>query len=218
MKNNRPNSSPDPPKAVVSRMSLYLRELEQLLSEGKKTISSRKLARMLGVTDAQVRKDFAYFGQFGYPGVGYRCRELAEEIKRILGTNRVWSVALVGCGNLGRALLGHKGFQSKGFRIVQAFDVEKEIVGSKIEGIEVQHLSKLTEELCQEQGIHLGILAVPATAAEQVVDRLVKAGITGILNFAPVTLNLSKSVTVAGVDLAIELEQLSFAVVKQLEK
>ena len=96
--------------------------------------------------------------------------------------------------------------------------MEKEIVGSKIEGIEVQHLSELTEELCQEQGIHLGILAVPATAAEQVVDRLVKAGITGILNFAPVMLNLSKSVTVAGVDLAIELEQLSFAVVKQLEK
>ena len=199
-------------------MSLYLRELEQLGAEGKKTISSRKLARMLGVTDAQVRKDFAYFGQFGYPGVGYRCRELAEEIKRILGTDRVWSVALVGCGNLGRALLGHRGFQSKGFRIVRAFDVEKEIVGSKIEGIEVQHLSELTEELCQEQGIHLGILAVPATAAEQVVDRLVKAGITGILNFAPVMLNLSKSVTVAGVDLAIELEQLSFAVVKQLEK
>ena len=218
MKNNRPNPSSDPPKAVVSRMSLYLRELEQLGAEGKKTISSRKLARMLGVTDAQVRKDFAYFGQFGYPGVGYRCRELAEEIKRILGTDRVWSVALVGCGNLGRALLGHRGFQSKGFRIVRAFDVEKEIVGSKIEGIEVQHLSELTEELCQEQGIHLGILAVPATAAEQVVDRLVKAGITGILNFAPVMLNLSKSVTVAGVDLAIELEQLSFAVVKQLEK
>ena len=110
-------------------MSLYLRELEQLGAEGKKTISSRKLARMLGVTDAQVRKDFAYFGQFGYPGVGYRCRELAEEIKRILGTDRVWSVALVGCGNLGRALLGHRGFQSKGFRIVRAFDVEKEIIG-----------------------------------------------------------------------------------------
>ena len=222
MKNNRSNPSPDPPKdppkAVVSRMSLYLRELEQLRSEGKKTISSRKLARMLGVTDAQVRKDFAYFGQFGYPGVGYRCRELVEEIKRILGTNRVWSVALVGCGNLGQALLGHRGFQSKGFRIARAFDVKKGIVGSEIEGIEVQHLDELTEELCQEHGIHLGILAVPAVAAEKVVDRLVKAGITGILNFAPVTLNLSKSVTVAGVDLAIELEQLSFAVVKQLEK
>lgn len=210
--------SPDPPKAVVSRMSLYLRELEQLLAEGKKTISSRKLAGLLGVTDAQVRKDFAYFGQFGYPGVGYRCGELADEIKRILGTNRVWSVALVGCGNLGRALLGHRGFQSKGFQIIRAFDVEKEIVGSQIEGIQVQHLDELTEELCQEHEIHLGILAVPATAAEQVVERLVKAGITGILNFAPVTLNLTKSVSVTGVDLAIELEQLSFAVVKQLEK
>lgn len=199
-------------------MSLYLRELEQLLAADKKTISSIKLARLLGITDAQVRKDFAYFGQFGYPGIGYRCQELADEIKRIMGTNRIWPVILVGCGNLGQALLGHDGFQSKGFRIVAAFDVDKQIVGRKIDGIPVQHLDDLTEDLCQELKIHLAILAVPATAAEKVADRMAKAGITGILNFAPVTLKFSKSVSVVGVDLAIELEQLSFAVVKQLGK
>lgn len=218
LKNNKSNSSPDPPKAVVSRMSLYLRELEQLLADGKKTISSTKLARLLGITDAQVRKDFAYFGQFGYPGIGYRCHELAEEIKRIMGTNRVWPVVLVGCGNLGRALLGHDGFQSKGFQIVAAFDVAPSIVGQVVEGIQIQHLDSLTREFCQTHEIHMGVLAIPAEAAEKVAEHLVQAGISGILNFAPVTLNFPKSVTIAGVDLAIELEQLSFAVVKQLGK
>lgn len=199
-------------------MSLYLRELEQLLAEGKKTISSTKLARLLGITDAQVRKDFAYFGQFGYPGIGYRCHELADEIKRIMGTNRIWPVVLVGCGNLGRALLGHDGFHSKGFRIVAAFDVAPSIVGQTVEGIEIRHLDELTKEYCQSNDIHMGILAIPADAAEKVAEHLVQAGISGILNFAPVTLNFPKSVTIAGVDLAIELEQLSFAVVKQKGK
>ena len=199
-------------------MSLYLREVVKLLAEGKKTISSTKLARLLGITDAQVRKDFAYFGQFGYPGIGYRCHELEREIKRILGTNRMWPVALVGSGNLGQALLGHDGFQAKGFQIVAAFDVEEKVIGKKIDGIQIQHLDELTEELCQQENLRLAILAVPASAAQKVAERIVKAGIVGILNFAPVTLNFSKYVSVAGVDLAIELEQLSFAVVKQLEK
>lgn len=199
-------------------MSLYLRELEQLLAEGKKTISSTKLARLLGITDAQVRKDFAYFGQFGYPGIGYRCHELADEIKRIMGTNRVWPVVLVGCGNLGRALLGHDGFHAKGFRIMAAFDVEPDLVGQKIESIEIQHLDELNKEFCRKHDIHMAILAIPADAAENVAEHLVQAGISGILNFAPVMLNFPKSVTIAGVDLAIELEQLSFAVVKQLGK
>ncbi len=199
-------------------MSLYLREMEILLAQGKKTISSTKLARMLGVTSSQIRKDFAYFGQFGYPGIGYRCQELVNEIKRILGTNRTWPVVLVGCGNLGRALLGHDGFLAKGFQIVAAFDVDKDLVGGEIEGIAVQHLDELSEKLCREKSVHLAILAVPAQAADRVAEKMVQAGIAGILNFAPVTLKLPKSVKVAGVDLAIELQQLSFAVVKQLER
>src|SRR6188474_2240593 len=111
------------PKAVVSRLSLYLRELQHLVRDGHETTSSTQLGKVLGFTDAQVRKDLAYFGQFGYPGIGYRCDELIREIRRILGTHRPWPVAMVGAGNLGRALLGYKGFEQQGFRVVAAFDI-----------------------------------------------------------------------------------------------
>ena len=210
---------PDPivPKAVVSRLSLYLRELQQLLRVGKKTISSSNLGRRLGVTDAQVRKDFAYFGQFGYPGIGYRCEELVTEIRRILGTDRTWPVALMGCGNLGQALLGYRGFGKQGFEVVAAFDVDSETVGQTFEGLTVLHVDALPS-VVEEREIRLAILAVPAKAANQAVESLVEAGITGILNFAPVTLNLPKTVSVVGVDLAMELEQLAFAVVKRAPK
>ncbi len=214
MSNHKPVPDPNVPKAVVSRLSLYLRELQQLLRIGKKTISSSKLGRRLGVTDAQVRKDFAYFGHFGYPGIGYRCEELVLEIRRILGTDRTWPVALIGCGNLGQALLGYRGFGKQGFQVELAFDIDPAIVGQTFEGLKVIHLDQM-RELVQEKDVRLAILAVPAKSANQAVETLVAAGITGILNFAPVTLNLPKSVSVVGVDLAMELEQLAFAVVKQ---
>ena len=205
------------PKAVVSRMSLYLRELQHLIREEKKTISSRKLGRLLGLTDAQVRKDLAYFGQFGYPGIGYRCEELVEEIRRILGTDRIWPAAMIGVGNLGQALLGYRGFQSQGFDVLAAFDTDKKIVGTVICGLKVHHLSDL-KKIVRENAIQLAILAVPTEAATSVVEAIVDSGIHGVLNFAPVTLNLPKSVSVVGVDLAMELEQLAFAVVSKTEK
>ena len=195
-------------------MSLYLRELQQLLRNGKKTISSSKLGQRLGVTGAQVRKDFAYFGQFGYPGIGYRCEELIVEIRRILGTDRTWPVALVGCGNLGQALLGYRGFDKQGFCVSLAFDIDPKIVGQTFQGLTVIHLDSMAE-LVQKAEIRLAILAVPAKAANQAIDYLVEAGITGVLNFAPVTLKLPKTISVVGVDLAMELEQLAFAVIKQ---
>ncbi|MFK7767131.1 MAG: redox-sensing transcriptional repressor Rex [Mariniblastus sp.] len=214
---NKPEPESNVPKAVVSRMSLYLRELQQLMRVGKETISSSKLGRRLGVTDAQVRKDFAYFGQFGYPGIGYRCAELVMEIRRILGTDRTWPVALIGCGNLGQALLGYHGFDKQGFRVEVAFDVDPNIVGNTYEGLTVMHLDRMPS-VAAKKDIKLAILAVPAVAANQAVESLVEAGITGILNFAPVTLNLPKTVSVVGVDLAMELEQLAFAVIKQTTK
>src|SRR5471032_122099 len=119
-----PPLSKDVPKAVVTRLSLYLRELQHLVRTGKATVSSHQLGQLLGFSDAQVRKDLTYFGHFGHPGVGYRCEELASAIRRILGTDRVWTVGLVGVGNLGRALLGYRGFAAKGFRIVAAFDAD----------------------------------------------------------------------------------------------
>lgn len=217
MNSNRPIPDSSVPKAVVNRLSFYLRELQQLSKSGRKTISSSRLGKRLGITGAQVRKDFTYFGQFGYPGIGYRCEELIGRIREILGTDRLWPVALVGCGNLGQALMGYGGFEKQGFKVVAAFDVDQALVGSRVGGVEVTHLDRVPE-LAASLGIRLAILAVPANAARPVADRLAKAGIEGILNFAPVTLNLSPSTSVVGVDLAMELEQLAFAVVKNASK
>jgi len=206
-----PESDSQVPKAVVSRLSLYLREIQHLIRDGRETTSSSELGRLLGFSDAQVRKDLAYFGHFGHPGIGYRCDELVAAVKRILGTDRDWPVVLVGTGNLGHALLGYKGFGRQGFRIVAAFDVDSEKVGTSIEGVQIHHLDQLPA-IAKEQNVKLGMIAVPAAAAQTVADRLVAVGVEGIVNFAPVTINLPDSVSHVGVDLAIELEQLSFAV------
>lgn len=199
------------PKAVVNRLSLYLRELQHLLRDGHATVSSSQLGTLLGFTDAQVRKDLAYFGHFGHPGVGYRCDELIAAIKGILGTDRQWTVAMVGVGNLGRALLGYKGFASQGFQIVAAFDADPTIAGTTLEGVPIKPLEEL-EETVKKERVTLGVIAVPAGAAQSVADRLVTAGVSGILNFAPVTLSLAPEVSQVGVDLATELEQLCFSV------
>ena len=202
------------PKAVVSRLSLYLRELQHLVRDGHQRTSSSQLGSLLGFSDAQVRKDLAYFGHFGHPGIGYRCDDLIREIRRILGTDRDWPVAIVGTGNLGRALLGYKGFSHQGFRIVAAFDIDPQRVGTEFDGVRVYHLDELPGVAAQH-GIKLGLVAVPAAAAQAVADRLCAAGVEGIVNFAPVTITLPEGVRQVGVDLAIELEQLSFAVVNR---
>lgn len=204
------------PKAVVSRLSLYLRELQHLLRGGQNTVSSSQLGQLLGFTDAQVRKDLTYFGHFGHPGVGYRCDELVTAIKGILGTDREWTVAMVGVGNLGRALLGYRGFASQGFKIVAAFDVEASKTASPIDGIPVYPIESLPK-VVSENAVTLGLIAVPAEAAQGVADQLIEAGVTGILNFAPVTLSLPEGVSQVGVDLATEMEQLCFSVANRVE-
>jgi redox-sensing transcriptional repressor len=200
------------PKVVVSRLSLYLRELQHLVRDGHETTNSKHLGQLLGVTAAQVRKDLAYFGQFGYPGIGYRCQELIVEFKRILGTSEPWGVALLGMGNLGRALLRYRGFASQGFRISAAFDVDEQLIGQTVEGIKVHSMAALPIKVPQLQ-IKLAMIAVPAVAAQEVADQAVESGIKGLLNFAPMTITLPDHVQSVGIDLAIELEQLSFAVV-----
>lgn len=209
-------TSKDPvgvPKAVVSRLSLYLRELQHWQREGKETVSSTQLGKLLGFTDAQVRKDLAYFGQFGYPGIGYKCQELIDAIRSILGTDRSWPVALVGCGHLGRALMGYKGFQQQGFDIVAAFDSDPKKIGEPLGEMRIADIKNFLE-IADKLSIRLVILSVPAAVAQRGAEALVDSGITGILNFAPVTLSLPNHVRVIGVDLAIEFEQLAFAVVK----
>lgn len=202
------------PPVVVNRLSLYLREVQRLLREGQPTTSSSQLGSRLGFTDAQVRKDLAFFGQFGQPGVGYRCEDLALAIRHILGTHQPWPVALVGVGNLGRALAGYHGFHNQGFHIAAAFEVDPEKIGLPLEGLLVQHIDELSR-IVQERGIRLALLAVPAASAQEVCDRIVAAGVAGILNFAPVTLNAPAHVSVVGVDLAKELEQLTFQVINR---
>lgn len=205
------------PKAVVNRLSLYLRELQHLMRDGNETISSTHLGRLLGFTDAQVRKDLAYFGPFGYPGIGYRCEELVSAIKKILGTHQPWPLVIVGMGNLGRALIGYRGFQHQGFQTVAAFDTDPNKVGQRIDEVPVHHLNDLGT-IVREQQVRLAVIAVPGASAQRVADVLVEAGIEGVLNFAPVTINVPTHVHLVGVDLAIELEQLSFAVVNRIPR
>jgi redox-sensing transcriptional repressor len=205
------------PKVVVSRLSLYLRELQRLVASGQQTISSGQLGTLLGFSDAQVRKDLGFFGQFGYPGVGYRCDELIRAMRDILGTNHSWNVAMVGAGNLGQALLGYRGFGRQNFAIAAAFDADPSKVGLTIQGLRIQPLDELADTI-REKGIRLGMIVVPADHAQAAADRLVAAGIEGIVNFAPVTLTLPPHVQNVGVDLAIELEQLSFAVTSKLSR
>jgi redox-sensing transcriptional repressor len=213
-----PNPRPDSavvPAAVVNRLSLYLRELQHLVEEGTQTTSSSQLGERLGFSDAQVRKDLAHFGNFGHPGIGYRCDELIGEIRRILGTDRKWSVALVGVGNLGRALLGYRGFESQGFSLAAAFDSDPAKVGTQVEGVEILSIDQLPQ-IVAERRIELGLVAVPAPFAQAAADLLVAAGVGGIVNFAPVTLALPEGVSQVGVDLARELEQVAFAVASRL--
>ena len=212
----KPTTTPrEVPAVVVSRLSLYLRELQHLVRAGRATVSSSQLATLFGFTDAQVRKDLAYFGHFGHPGIGYRCGELIAEIRRILGTDRQWIVTMVGVGNMGRALLRYKGFAAQGFRVVAAFDHDSRIVGSQLEGVPVYDVNRLGE-IVRNQKIQLGMITVPATQAQQVADQLVAAGILGIVNFAPVALSLPEGIGLVGVDLTTELEQLAFSVANRL--
>ncbi len=204
----RGQSIPDP---AVRRICLYLRQLEQLRDQKVQKVSSRELAQALHLSAAQVRKDLGYFGQFGRPGSGYDVKGLIEQLRHILGTDRITNVILVGAGDLGRALLRYRGFGKKGFRLVGAFDVENSKIGRKVGQVVVQHTDQM-EKIIRDNGVLLAVVAVPVEAAQEVTDRLQQAGVKGILNFAPVTLQTDPEVSVGPVDIAAYLEQLSFQV------
>lgn len=198
-------------RASIGRFSIYLRHLEALLSEGTATVSSSILGEALGITDAQVRKDLAGLGTLGQPGIGYRTEELSGAIRRLLGVDRGWKAALVGVGNLGRALLGYRGFSQRGFQLVALFDLDPSKVGIDVEGLLI-HPSEAISSIIPASGAELGLLAVPSQAAQPMADALVGAGIRGLLNFAPVTLRVPPEVKVVAVDLTVQLEQLAFLV------
>ncbi len=199
------------PKAVVNRVCLYLRQLEAFGRQGESTVSSSQLGAALGINDAQVRKDLAFFGQFGYPGIGYRIEGLIGELRRVLGIDRDWPIVLIGLGNLGRALLKYKHFRRRGFRIVALFDNDPNKVGQTLDGMTVQAF-ELLPEVAASKSISLAVLSVPAGVAQIVADQIVACGIPGILNFAPTTLNVPPSVSVVAVDLSVQLEHLAYKV------
>lgn len=215
MSQNHPASKPAPssiPLPAVKRLSLYLRELEDLLELGRTTVSSKQLGQALSLTDAQVRKDLGYFGQFGQPGIGYGVAQLAMELRRLLGSDQVSNVCVVGVGNIGRALLDHGGFKRKGFHFVAAFDASDAVVGQSVHGLRVSPMADLPR-VVQSQSVRFGIIAVPAAAAQSVCDQLVQAGVTALLNFAPKRLKVPEHVSISSVDLAVQLEQLAFQVI-----
>lgn len=199
------------PNPAVKRLSLYLRQLETFKRKDRRTISSRQLGESLGLTDAQVRKDLAYFGQFGHPGIGYRVDELIGQVRHILGTDKVWNVLLIGAGNLGRALSAYKGFNAKGFRLTAIFDADSTKTGRKLGPFTIQPIRELVETVKKDQ-IRLAMIAVPADNAQGVVDQLVEAGVKGILNFAPTSVTVPPHIALNAVDLSVQLEQLSFQV------
>jgi len=199
------------PSPAVKRLSLYLRQLESFKRKDRRTISSKQLGESLNLTDAQVRKDLAYFGQFGHPGIGYRVDDLIGQLRKILGTDKTWNVLLVGAGNLGRALVAYRGFDAKGFRLAAVFDRDPSKIGTKLGDFTIHALDEL-QKIVTEMSIRLGIIAVPADVAQEVADLLVSAGVRGLLNFAPVSIQVPPEVAINAVDLAVQLEQLSFQV------
>jgi redox-sensing transcriptional repressor len=203
------------PRATVTRLAFYLRELQQMHRAELANVRSQSIAEKLGLKDSQVRKDLSCLGTVGQRGVGYRVDELIQNIQHVLGTDRAWNVILVGVGNLGRALTGYKGFGEQGFRLVGAFDSDPKKIGHKVGGLLIQDLGSLSS-FASVQAIDLAILAVPATAAQSVLSVIEEANISGVLNFAPVAVRPSQAgrTVVQEVDLAIELQRLAFSVVR----
>jgi redox-sensing transcriptional repressor len=197
------------PDATVARLPIYLRALYALAERGVSTVSSDELATAAGVNSAKLRKDLSHLGSYGIRGVGYDVEYLVYQVSRALGLNQNWPVVIVGAGNLGRALANYGGFVSRGFRIAAMLDSDQSLVGRELGSVVVRHVSEL-EEIVASSGIAIGVIAVPAPAAQAVCDRLVAAGVTSILNFAPLVLNVPDGVDVRKVDLSIELQILAF--------
>ena len=196
--------------STVRRLSAYLRFLEDFETRGLNTISSEELAKRGGTTSAQVRKDLSFFGSFGKRGLGYSVPELAGRLREILGLGKEWRVVIVGAGKIGAALAQYRGFRQRGFNILAAYDNSAEKVGRKLEGIQVRDIDQLERDIQREKP-DIVVLTVPGEEAQAVLDRVVKAGIKAILNFAPTQLQAPADVTVKTVNMAMELEGLSFA-------
>ena len=201
--------SAEVPEVVVVRLPLYVRALTQLLSEKTDVVSSQQLGNRLQMTPAQIRKDLSYFGRFGKQGRGYNVNFLLEELRQILGLNREWDTCLVGVGRLGRAIINYPGFSPEGFNMVAVFDSAADQVGGMIGGIRVQAMSELAE-VVETKNVTIGIVAVPASEAQSVIDQLIANGVIGILNYAPIAPQVPMHIVIRNIDPVLSLQSMTF--------
>lgn len=204
------------PEAAVARLAVYLRVLSAMAEQGSTTVSSEELSSAAGVNSAKLRKDLSYLGSYGTRGVGYEVEVLVGQIERTLGLTRQHKVAVVGIGNLGHALANYGGFPGRGFPVEALFDIDPDLIGVPVGGLPVSHLDDIPR-VCTERQISIGVIATPPAAAQSVCDRLVAGGVQCILNFAPVVLQVPEHVEVRKVDLAVELQILSFHVARRAD-
>ncbi len=200
--------------STVKRLSKYYRTLNELIKEDVEHVSSEELAKLEGVTSAQIRKDFSFFGNFGRRGLGYNTQDLKNHIAVILGLTRQWNVAIIGAGNIGSALIDYAEFKAHGFHIKTIFDNDPSKIGKPLKSLVVKDIEAIESE-CQKDNIEIAILAIPASAAQTVAERLNKAGVKGILNFAPKRLHVPHHVVVRQENTAMELETLSYFIMNQ---
>lgn len=197
------------PDIVVGRLPVYLRALSRMAQDGQQITSSKELGERLGISSAQIRKDLSHFGEFGKQGTGYQIQFLVEQIQRILKVEREWAVALVGLGDLGRALAHYKGFANRGFRITAIFDSDPKKIGADINGLTVIDSANVIAEI-RARGLKVAMLAVPAEKAQEVANQLVEAGIKGILNYAPINLTVPRDVRVQTIDPVTHLQRMTY--------
>ena len=202
------------PEGTISRLFTYLREVTELTKLNIHTITSAELGDRTSLSDAQVRKDLGYFGQFGVSGAGYNTAELKAALEKILGKDKIWNVAVVGVGHLGSALLAYPGFKERGLSIVAAFNSDATKIGKHVNDVTIQSIDELPKAI-EEKSVCIGIIAAPAKNAQEVADKFIKAGVECILNFAPTTLIVPENVKVKDVDLSRELETLSYYMVNK---
>src|SRR5439155_6790229 len=205
----RPVSDRTIPEATLGRLPVYLRVLVETAEQGTTTISSESMAEAAGVNSAMVRKDLSYLGSYGTRGVGYDVAYLIHQVRRAPGLTQHWPIAIAGIGNLGHALANYRGFAERGFEVAVLVDADPAKVGERVGDISIAHVDDLPR-LARDRGVAIGVIATPATAAQQVAERMVEAGIRSILNFAPAVVSVPAGVTVRKVDLAIELQILAY--------
>src|SRR4030042_695415 len=202
------------PEGTISRLFIYLREVTSIVNMNIRTVSAAELGDRTNLSDAQVRKDLGYFGQFGVSGSGYDTQELKAALEKILGKGKTWNVSVVGVGHLGSALLAYSGFKEHGLNLVAAFDSESKKIGKNVGGATIQPIEEMPKAI-RDKKVSIGIITVPAESAQEVADRLITSGVECILNFAPASLNVPENIKIKDVDLSRELETLSYFLVNK---